>query len=202
MTGDAFTFDSTAHDQWVPLPLEGDVDDEVNALVHSMIGHSASEELLAATIAWMAGTTRIARRDVDRVRTDQLRPTFAAWVLLPEPRVLLPGPVAYLRAGPLGADATGDDALGSVVDLSAELYGELEVEELTTASGQALLVRRRPVRVTDGVRAVDEQRLVLWPRPELEVVVHLSLYVLDLVEGARAAGPVRELATALRWSIT
>lgn len=202
MTGDAFVFEAAAHDQWVPLPLDGDVDDEAAGLVQLMIGHSASPSLLAETTAWIAGTTRLVRREVDRVRTELLRPTFAAWVLLPEPRLLRPGPVAYLHAGPLEPGGTDDDALACVVDLSAELHGRLDVEELDTLSGPALLIRRRPVRVVEGVRAVDEQRLVLWARPELELVVHLSLYVVDLVEGGRADGPLRELAASLRWRVT
>lgn len=199
---DQFVLEAPAHDQWVPLPLEGDVDDEVAGLLGGMIGHSATPDLIEDTAAWIAGTTRIARRDSDRLRTEQLLPTFGAWVLLPEPRLLLPGPVAYLRAGPLRPDATDDDAIGSVIDLSAELYGGLEVDELETASGRAFSVRRRPVRLVDGVRAVDEHRVVLWPRPQLELVVHLSLYVVDLVEGGRAAGPLRELAASLRWRVT
>jgi hypothetical protein len=32
---------------------------------------------------------------------------------------------------------------------------------------------------------------VLWPRPDLEVVIALSLYVVDLVAGGRADGPCR-----------
>lgn len=198
----SFTFDTLAHEQWVPLPLLGDVDDEVAALVNSMIGHSASPDLVDSTTAWIAGTTRIARRKIERLRVEALRPTFAAWVLLPEPRMLRPGPVAYLQAGPLSPQATDDDAIASVVDLSAELFGPLEVAPLDTASGPAFLLRRRPIRVTDGVRGVDEQWVVLWPRPDLKVVVTLSLYVVDLVAGGRADGPLQELAAALRWHIT
>ena len=118
------------------------------------------------------------------------------------PDLLLPGPVAFLRAGPLRPDDDGEDAaLGSVVDLSAELHGQLEVEGIDTASGPALHVRRRPVRTVDGDRFVEEQRLVLCARPDLELVVHLSLYVVDLVEGGRAATPLRELGASLSWDV-
>lgn len=198
----SFTFDAFAHEQWVPLPLVGDVDDEVAALVDSMIGHSASPDLVDSTTAWIAGTTRTARREIERLRVEALRPTFAAWALLPEPRMLRPGPVAYLQAGPLPPQATDDDAIASIVDLSAELFGALEVAPLDTASGPAFLLRRRPIRVIGGVRGVDEQWVVLWPRPDLEVVIALSLYVVDLVAGGRADGPLQELAAALRWHIT
>ena len=201
MSGEGFVFDAPAHRQWLPLPLDGDVDQETAALVQRVVGHSASADFLSTTTAWVAGTTRVVRREVQRVREELLRPTFAAWVLLPEPDLLLPGPVAFLRAGPLGPDDDQDAALGSVVDLSAELHGPLEVEALDTASGPALHVRRRPVRTVDGDRLVEEQRLVLWPRPDLEVVVHLSLYVVDLVEGGRAATPLRELGASLRWEV-
>ena len=201
MSGDGFVFDAPAHLQWLPLPLDGDVDQGAAALVQRVAGHSASADFLSTTTAWVAGTTRVVRREVRRVREELLRPTFAAWVLLPEPDLMLPGPVAFLRAGPLGPDDGEDAALGSVVDLSVELHGQLEVEPLDTASGPALLVRRRPVRTVDGDRLVEEQRLVLWPRPDLEVVVHLSLYVVDLVEGGRAATPLRELGASLRWEL-
>ncbi|MCW2616596.1 MAG: hypothetical protein JWN08_3590 [Frankiales bacterium] len=201
MSGDGFVFDAPAHPRWLPLPLEGDVDQEAAALVQRVAGHSASPDFLETTTAWVAGTTRVVRREVQRVREERLRPTFAAWVLLPEPDLLLPGPVAFLRAGPLGRDDDADAALGSVVDLVAELHGPLEVEGLETASGPALQVRRRPVRTVDGDRLVEEQRLVLWARPDLEVVVHLSLYAVDLVEGGRAAAPLRELGASLRWDV-
>ena len=48
---------------------------------------------------------------------------------------------------------------------------------------------------------MEEQRLVLWARPDLELVVHLSLYDVDLVEGGRAATPLRELGASLRWDV-
>ena len=201
MSGDGFVFDAPAHDRWLPLPLGGDVDQEAAALVRRVAGHSASTDFLETTTAWVAGTTRVVRREAQRVREELLRPTFAAWVLLPEPDLLLPGPVAFLRAGPLGPDDGEDAALGSVVDLSAELHGQLEVEGIDTASGPARHVRRRPVRTVDGDRFVEEQRLVLWARPDLELVVHLSLYVVDLVQGGRAATPLRELGASLSWDV-
>ena len=83
MTGDGFVFDAPAHDRWLPLPLEGDVDQEAAALVQRVAGHSASSDFLETTTAWVAGTTRMVRREVQRVRQELLRPTFAAWVLLP-----------------------------------------------------------------------------------------------------------------------
>lgn len=202
MTGDAFGYTAPAHDQCIPLPLDGDVDVEVAALVSGMIGHSASPEFINSTIAWVAGATRLAREDADQARDVVLQTTFGAWLLLPEPRLLRPGPVAFLRAGPLGPDANGDEALAAVFDLSAELFGQLEVEDLDTASGNAVCVRRRPVLVMDGERQVHEHRLVLWPRPEEEVVVFLSLYTIDLVAGGRAAQPFRELAASVSWAIT
>ena len=73
--------------------------------------------------------------------------------------------------------------------------------ERRPASGPALHVRRRPIRTVDGDRVVEEQRLVLWARPDLEVVVHLSLYAVDLVEGGRAATPLRELGASLSWDV-
>lgn len=49
-------------------------------------------------------------------------------------------------------------------------------------------------------RQVEEQRGVLWFLPDDGVLVVLSLYVLDLVEGGRAAGPLHELAAGVRLS--
>lgn len=43
---------------------------------------------------------------------------------------------------------------------------------------------------------------MLWPRPEEEVVVFLSLYAVDLLAGGRAAQPLRELAASVSWTIT
>lgn len=94
MSGDSFSFEAPPHEQWLELPFVGDVDEESAALVEAMIGHSATNELVEATTAWVAGSARIARRDSERLRAEARRPTFAAWVLLPAPRVLLPGPVA------------------------------------------------------------------------------------------------------------
>jgi len=202
VSGNSFGFEAAAHDQCVPLPLQGDVDVEVQALVLGMIGHSASPDFIEGTTAWLAGSTRLARKDAERSLSERGLPTFGAWVLLPEPRLLQPGPLAFLRAGPLATGASDDDALGAVFDLSAELYGELEVDALDTASGDAFVVRRRPVLTVDGERQVHEQQLVLWPRPDDEVVIHLSVYAVDLVQGGRAGQPLRELAASLCWSIT
>jgi hypothetical protein len=196
-----FELDVPSHPHWVGLPLAGDVDVEAAAVVQGMIGHSASPDHLDATTAALAGVTRIARRHVDRVSAGR-RSTVAAWMLLPAPLVLVAGPVAFLHAGPLAADARPDDALAAVVDLAADRHGELEVEDLDTASGTALSVHVRPVRVADGERLVDDSRVVLWPSPRDGLVLYLSLYVVDLVEGDRAAEPFLELARSVRWRLS
>jgi hypothetical protein len=91
----------------------------------------------------------------------------------------------------------------TVVDPAAERYGEVDVERLETVGGPAWTVRWRPVRRgADGERLVHEQHAVLWPDRDHEMVLALSVYVLDLVEGATVAEPLHELARSVQWSLT
>lgn len=188
------------HGRWLPLPLEGDVDAQALASARALTGQ-ASQDRVEDLAALIAGTARTVLRRAEPL-AEQGIPTFLAWSLLPGPGILQPGPVALLRGFPLAATATDDDVLTTVVDLAADRHGDVDVDRLDTASGPALTVRWRPaVRGEDGVRTVHEQRAVLWPDREHEVVLVLSLYVVDLVDGASAGEPLHELAAGVRWSL-
>lgn len=188
------------HGRWLPLPLEGDVDAEALTAAQALTAEAAGDrvEVVAAMIA---GHVRTVRRQAERMAAEGI-PTFLAWMLLPGPGVLQPGPVALLRGFPLAATASDDDVVTTVVDTGAERHGEIDVDRLDTASGPAVAVRWRPVvRSEDGDRVVHEQRAVLWPDRSNEVVLVLSLYVVDLLDGAGAAQPLEELAGGLRWTL-
>ena len=189
------------HGRWLPLPLEGDIDVQASRSA-SALTRQASGDRMEDVAALIAGSARTVLRQADRLAQDGIV-TALAWSLLPAPGVLRPGPVALLRLFPLSPTASDDDVLTTVVDLSADRHGDVDVDRLDTASGPALTVRWRPaVRGEDGIRVVHEQRAVLWPDREHEVVLVLSLYVVDLVDGASAGEPLRELASAVRWSLS
>ncbi|SDF21907.1 hypothetical protein SAMN05660662_1393 [Blastococcus aurantiacus] len=189
------------HGRWLPLPLEGDIDAQASAAA-SALTRQASGDRMEDVAALIAGSARTVLRQAGRLAQDGIV-TALAWSLLPAPGVLQPGPVALLRLFPLAPTASDDDVLTTVVDVSADRHGDIDVDRLDTASGPALTVRWRPaVRGEDGIRMVHEQRAVLWPDREHEVVLVLSLYVVDLVDGASAGEPLQELATAVRWSLS
>jgi hypothetical protein len=189
------------HGRWLPLPLEGDVDEQAAAAARTLTAEAAGNRV-EHVAAQIAGNARAVLRHAERMAREGI-PTFLAWSLLPAPGVLEPGPVALLRGFPLPASATDDDVVTTVVDPAAERHGDIDVDRLDTASGPAISVRWRPVvRGDDGTRAVHEHRAFLWPDPGNEVVLVLSLHSLDLVEGAMAAQPMRELAASVRWSLS
>ncbi|WP_137158630.1 hypothetical protein [Blastococcus sp. CCUG 61487] len=189
------------HGRWLPLPLEGDVDAQASAAAADLTrGRSADETGHVAAL--IAGTARVVRRGVERPARLGI-PTFLAWALLPVPGVLRPGPVALLRGLPLAADATDDEVVGTVVDPDGERQGDVDVGTLGTSSGRAWTVRWRPVvRGDDGERLVHEQHAVLWPDRSHDLAMVLSLYLVDLLDGAAAAAPLHELAARVRWSLS
>lgn len=187
------------HGRWVQLPLEDDIDARAEASARALTAtHPA---LTAEVTAMISGTARVVIRSVEQAAREGI-PTFLAWSLLPTPGYLQLGPVAILRGVPLAVDATDDDVIRTVVDFDAERHGGVDVDQLETASGRAWTVRWRPVvRAADGTRTVHEQRAVLWPDRENQMVLQLSLYVADLLDGAGAAEPLAELAAGVRWSL-
>jgi hypothetical protein len=189
------------HGRWLPLPLEGDVDAQARTAALALVG-GIDGDRADAVAALIAGRARVVRRSAERAAAGGV-PTFLAWSLLPGPGILQPGPVAVLRAFPLSPTADDDAVLETVVDPDAERHGDVDVDRLETAGGTALTVRWRPVvRDEDMTRVVHEQRAVLWPDRRNETVLVLSIYVLDLVEGAAVPGPFEELAASVRWSLS
>jgi hypothetical protein len=189
------------HGRWLPLPLEGDIDAQAETAAQALT-RGQPGDLTRHVAAMVAGTARVVVRQVEDMAREGI-PTFLAWALLPAPGVLQAGPVALLRGLPLAADATDDDVIRTVVDFGAERHGGVDVDQLDTASGRAWTVRWRPVtHEDDGTRTVHEQRAVLWPDRQHEMVLALSLYVADLLDGAGAAEPLHELAAGLTWSLS
>lgn len=189
--------DVPGSDRWLPVPLQGDVDAEAEQVVGRLVGDVASRDFLDDTVAAVAGLARIVRRDAERQATDGVLVQLA-WSLLPEPGVLLPGPVAVLALRPLVPGTSDDDVIASCADLSAH-HGPVEVDVLDTASGRALAVDYRPVLQTERGTVVHEHRLVLWPRPEAASTLELSFYTVDLVLGGHAEEPLLDLARSVSW---
>lgn len=199
MKGDQ-ALSAPAHPRWLLLSLEGDVDQAAQDHVDAMIGGLASAEFIEETVAMVAGLSRTARRLAEAWAKEQ-ELTYAAWMLMPEPNLLLPGPLATLRVRQMSPADTDDDVIEAAMEPTAERHGPVDVDVLETASGRALSVRYRPVVERDGVRAVHEHRMVLWPRRPDGVTLDLSLYVVDLVEGGQAAEPLLELARSIEWTL-
>ena len=188
------------HGRWVQLPLEGDLDAQATATARTLT--ATTPALTDQVAAMIAGTARVVVRWVEQAAGEGI-PTFLAWSLLPAPGYLQLGPVALLRGVPLAADATDDDVIRTVVDFDAERHGQVDVDQLETASGRAWTVRWRPVvHAPDGTRQVHEQRAVVWPHREREMALQLSFHVMDLLDGAGVAEPLAELAAGVRWSLT
>ena len=201
MKGDV-SLSAPGHPQWLPLSLasEGDVDEASAAIVDRLVGDVASPDFRDETVAMVAGMSRIMRRQAEQRRQDQVL-SYAAWMLMASPGLLLPGPVATLCLRPLAPTDSDDDVIGAATDLGADRHGDVDVDVIETRAGRALSVRYRPVKEVDGLRVVDEHRVVLWPRRDAEMTLELSLYTTDLVEGGLAAEPLLELAHSIDWEV-
>jgi len=194
------SLETPGHPRWLLLPLEGDVDVAATQVVEDLIGDVASRDFVEDTIAMVAGASRTVRQQSDELREQDVL-TYAAFLLLPAPGLLLPGPVATLRIRPVSPADSDDDVLALCADLAGERHGQVDVDVVTTPSGRALSVRYRPVVEVEDGRVVNEHRLVLWPRREVGMLLELSLYLVDLVEGGAAAEPLRELAESIVWTV-
>ncbi|HEU0103145.1 MAG TPA: hypothetical protein VFR07_12580 [Mycobacteriales bacterium] len=188
-------FDVPGHPRWLALPLEGDADEQARAYVQQVYDPDVDQEVLAQTVAVVAGMSRLVRRSAE-----DGPPTAAAWTLLPPSGEAAPGPLALLRYLPLPENGTDDDAIELLLDPADEHWGPIDVADLETASGRALSLRFRPVVVRDGDRQVHELRAVLWPRPAAGLALVLSVYVVDLLAGAEVGGPLEELGASVVWS--
>ena len=196
-----FEIEAQGHARWLPLPVEGDVEQQSRTTVSAVLGGLVPPDRLDEVTALVAGMTRLVRKQAVAAAHEGV-PTFLAWMLLPGPGMVQGGPIALLRGQPLSADATtDDDVVRALVDVDGPRFGELDVDHLDTASGRALLVHLRPVVELDGERVVHEQRLALWPDRARGWVLVLSFYVTDLLEGAGAEQPFAELAAGLRWQV-
>lgn len=196
---------SSGHPRWLPLPLEGDVDETATALVDDLLldlGGETTRDFREETIAMVAGLSRAVRREAEQLLPGGTM-TYSAWMLMPAPYLLLPGQVATLRLRDHPPGASDDDVIAAATDLGRERHGEVDVDVMDdTLAGRAVCVRYRPVvRLPDGSAAVNEHRVVLWPHPEAELVLELHLYSADLVESGRAAEPLLELARTISWIV-
>ena len=190
--------DVPGHDRWFVLPLDGDVDVTAAEVVNQQLAAGTGQDAREDAIADVAGHSRLARQGAEAAAQEGVD-TLGALMLIPGDGTLVGGPVAMLRVMQMPPEATADDALELLVDLQGERYGELTIDELDTASGPALSVRVRPVVEVDGEREVHEHRVVFWARPELEVLVALSLYTVDLMQGGQAAEPLLSIARSVAW---
>lgn len=95
MPGDV-TLDAPGHERWLPLPLDGDVDEAAAAVVDGLVGADASPTFRDETVAMVAGLSSLVRRQAEQpVPSGEL--TYAAWMLMPAPYLLLPGPFSTVR---------------------------------------------------------------------------------------------------------
>lgn len=77
-------------------PLDGDVDEAAAAVVDGLVGADASPTFRDETVAMVAGLSSLVRRQAEqRVPSGEL--TYAAWMLMPAPYLLLPGPFSTVR---------------------------------------------------------------------------------------------------------
>jgi len=195
------TLNAPGHDRWLPLPLEGDADVAAAAVIDGLVDADATPAFRDETVAMVADLSRLVRRQAER-RGPTGELTYAAWMLMPAPYLLLPGPVAVLLLRPLSAADTDDEIIAAATDLSVERHGPVDVDVLdSTPAGRALSVRYRPLVEGPGGPVVNEHRVVLWPHREYGMTLELHLYVSDLVEGGHAAEPLLELARGIRWNV-
>lgn len=183
------------HAQWLLLALGEDVDVECASRADSLLNGQASPEFRDEVIAVMAGLSRQVQEQAVRLAAEEVA-VVGAWMLLPAPGLLLPGPVATLRYAPLPA---GWDAIAVAGRGAATRHGQPLVEELPTASGKAFAVRDRPVVALDDRQVVHESRSVVWLRPSSEECLCLTMNSADLVKAAWAAEPLAELAATVHW---
>jgi hypothetical protein len=187
------------HDpRWHEMPREGDARAWADQAVRAAWDVAAREPSQAQLLSFGGNLAAL----VDWVRTLELA---LAFVFLPEPWT---GPTAafLLTAIPLptsdGDDGlAGRDALLALVAVPDEQLAEpQDVDELATAAGPALRVRQRRVQADDeGRRVVTEHFLYAWPDPEQGLALVASTSFADLVEAARWAGAVDELARGMTF---
>jgi len=189
-----------AHPRWLALPLVGDVDGAAAAHVESLIGGEASPAFIAATTAMVVECSGIVRRQAEAFRRGDVLTQFA-WMLLPEPNLLLAGPIATLYARWLPPTDSQDDSIAAACDLHVEREGEVVLSFLETASGPALHVRYRPVLPIGGERVVAEHRVVLWPRHDDYMTLELSFFSLATGQDERRGDPLFELARSIEWVV-
>jgi len=189
-----------AHPRWLALPLEGDVDRAAAVHVEALIGGEASTAFIAETTAMVAELSGIVRRQAEAFRRGDVLTQFA-WMLMPAPNLLLPGPIAtlYVRWPP--PDASQDDSIAAACDLNIEREGEVDLSFLETASGPALHVRYHPVLQIDGERVVAEHRVVLWPRYDDSMTLELSSFSLATGQGEQRGDPLLERARSIEWVV-
>ena len=199
MKGDQ-SLSAPAHPRWLALPLVGDVDGAAAAHVDALIGGEATPAFIAATTSMVAEHSAIVRRQGEAFRRGDVLTQFA-WMLLPEPNLLLAGPIATLYARWLPPTDSQDDSIAAACDLHVEREGEVDLSFLDTASGPALHVRYRPILQMDGVRTVTEHRVVLWPRPEDHQTLELSFFSLPTGKVEMEGDPLLELASSIRWVV-
>ena len=213
MTASAIVVEAGADARWVPLPLADPAATDRDADLPARMAELASQALSVrlpggVTIAQDDGEvlqvaallTDVTRRvrDIADVASGMGAPvlTALAWALAPAGWFTIQG-IATLRVMDLPPPGTDDDAIGAVIDIDAERFGEPRVEPLDTPSGRAFVLRDRLVVNGDGLREVHEQRVVVWPMPQEEVVVSLSIYFDDLIEAGRHGPALDDLAQLL-----
>jgi hypothetical protein len=182
------------HAQWLPLLLEGDLEEGVRAQVVDLIGETADPERVDDVVDVVSGVTRLTRAAAE---PGEGVLTLAAWMHLEVPGLLEPGQVALLRLHALDEGTTLDDVLHGLVGDPAARFGPVSVDDLDTASGRAAVVRHRPVDESVEPRAVHQSVAVVWHRPEDRVAFVLSTYSTDLVAAAPLGAALLELAAGV-----
>lgn len=192
----SFDLDVPGHAQWLLLSLAEDVDSECEARFDELTTGQATPEFRAETVALMAGLSRAVQGKAISLAEEEVA-VVGAWMLMPAPGLLLPGPVATLQYAAL---PPGWGVREVATRGWPERHGQPVVTHLDTASGPAFAIRDRPVEIREDRRVVHETRSVVWIRPDTAESLMLTLSSADLVQAAVAAEPLAELAATVRWS--
>jgi hypothetical protein len=185
------------HDpRWHEMPLDGDVQSWADAAARRAwdvsgreVGH-AKLESFASGLASLCGSARAAE------------PALAL-VFTPEPWAGVTT-VFLLTAAPFstGDSGTGRDEVLALLSFPDERLAEpADVDDLETAAGPALRVRKRLVRTDPaGLSAVVEQLNYAWPDPKQGLVLIGTTSFADPVEMGRWTAAVDDLARGMSFA--
>lgn len=180
--------------EWFPLEPDMDADQYADHVV----AHFDEDPTPEPTLRAMAtGLSRLAEQL--RAQDDEETLLLAAWILLPPGgRRLDVRTVARLQAVRIPVGMTPDEMVADLVE-GAQLHQPATVEEVSTASGPAHLLRVRTYQEAEHGLDLQEVACVFWlPADENFALVLATLPMDDLVLAADAASALTGLAETVK----